>query len=272
MRDSVIRNWARRCKQAALQAWGRGLGAKHRRWTRYTLGAAWSLVHNLVGRQPTAADIPVIINSFNRPTPLKALVTWLERAGFRQIIILDNNSNYLPLLDYYKSVPHEVIRGPNLGPEALWRTEALWRRVRSRYYIYTDADVVPDPNCPLDVADRFLHLLRWRLGTAKVGFGLRVDNLPDHYAKKQSVIEWESKFWVHEVESGVYRAPIDTTFALYRPFAAGYEGSSLRTGMPYLALHMPWYENSAAPTEEDAHYARSAKSGVSTWLEAKGTF
>lgn len=271
MTEMALLAMAKRSKQAWLRVWGRGLGAKHRRFTRVVLGIIWSSYYNLTGRAPRADEIPVIINSFNRPTPLKELIAWLERAGFKQIIILDNASNYLPLLEYYRSLPHEIIYGPNLGPMALWKTEKLWRRVRHRYYIFTDADVVPDKDCPLDAIDHFLHLMRWHLFTPKVGFGLRIDDLPDHYAKKEGVLSWESKHWVHEVEPGVYRAPIDTTFALYRPYAAGHS-HALRTSFPYVARHSPWYENSAAPTAEELHYATSAKTGVSTWLDATGTF
>lgn len=270
MSDRALLAMAKRCKQTWLGFWGRGLGARHRRLSRDLLGILWSLRYNLNGSLPRADEIPVIINSFNRLTPLVELVAWLERAGYTQIIILDNASNYPPLLEYYRSIPYEVVYGPNLGPTALWQTKTLWKRVRGGYYIYSDADVVPDKGCPLDAVDRFLHLIHWRFGTPKVGFGLRIDDLPDHYAKKEGVLSWESKFWAREVETSVYRAPIDTTFALYRPFAAGYS-EALRTGFPYVARHTPWYENSAAPTPEELHYAKTAKSGVSTWLEGTGT-
>ena len=44
--------------------------------------------------------------------------------------------------------------------------------------------------------------------------------------------------------SNVYRAPIDTTFALYRPFTyGGYWLKSGRTGHPFIANHLPWHDD-----------------------------
>jgi hypothetical protein len=148
----------------------------------------------------------------------------------------------------------------------------LWRRIRSNFYVYTDSDIVPDSGCPDDVVEKFLALLLSHWWVDKVGFGLRIDNLPDSYEKKDAVLGWEAKHWEREVEPGVFRAPIDTTFALYRPFARGWSGRSLRTGLPYVAVHTPWYEDSLNPSIEEIHYAKSARAGISTWLEAHGTF
>ena len=44
-----------------------------------------------------ARQIPIIINSFNRLTTLKQLISSLEQRGLTNIYILDNNSTYPPL-------------------------------------------------------------------------------------------------------------------------------------------------------------------------------
>jgi hypothetical protein len=42
-------------------------------------------------------------------SPLIELVDWLERIGCQEIILLDNDSAYEPLLDYYRTTPHIVL-------------------------------------------------------------------------------------------------------------------------------------------------------------------
>ncbi|HWA33283.1 MAG TPA: hypothetical protein VG737_04090, partial [Cyclobacteriaceae bacterium] len=60
--------------------------------------------------QRNAYDIPIIINNFNRLTFPVLLIQFLEKCGYNKIVILDNYSTYPPLLEYYRTCPHEVIR------------------------------------------------------------------------------------------------------------------------------------------------------------------
>jgi hypothetical protein len=234
------------------------LCVRYQKWTR---------------RDRDVRDIPVVINNFNRLEPLRNLIGWLEQVGMRTIIVIDNDSNYPPLLAYYEGLRHEVIRGKNLGAVAIWASEGLWRRIRNDYYIYSDSDVVPDAGCPTDAIQLLFDTLIQNPSLEKVGLGLRIDDLPDSYAKKADVIGWEGKYWQDPVSEILYRAPVATTFAMYRPRAMGvYWLRSLRTGGAYVARHTPWYEDSSNPSEEERYYAMTAKRGVSTWLEARGTF
>jgi hypothetical protein len=112
----------------------------------------------------------------------------------------------------------------------------------------------------------------------KVGFGLRIDDLPAHYRFRQEVIEWESQFWLPEceIEPGVFRCAIDTTFALYRQWSSSQPPlDALRTGHPYVAAHTTWYMSSLAPTEEERYYAEHLEAGTpespgtSSWSRAE---
>jgi hypothetical protein len=242
-------------------------------WRSRQVAGAIRTLHVLALRKaPAASDIPVVINSFNRLSSLKRLVEWLEMIGTRQIIIIDNASTYPPLLDYYKTLTHEIVYAENLGEGALWKLPYLWKRIRSDFYVYTDPDIVPASDCPGDAVGKFLALLISHWWVDKVGFGLRIDDLPDEYEKKAAVLDWEAKHWEREIEPSVFKAGIDTTFALYRPYARGWSGSALRTGFPYVAAHTTWYSDSRNPSPEDVHYANSVRKGISTWLEANGTF
>lgn len=102
----------------------------------------------------------------------------------------------------------------------------------------------------------------------KVGFGLKIDDLPAHYPKKQEVIAWEQQYFTNRVEPGIFHARIDTTFALYRPgaFLQCWD-ETLRTDEPYLLRHMPWYENPQSFTEETQYYLNHT-SASSSWYTA----
>ena len=46
-------------------------------------------------------QIPIFINSRDRLICLQRLIDWLQNAGYRNIYILDNDSTYPKLLNYY---------------------------------------------------------------------------------------------------------------------------------------------------------------------------
>lgn len=205
-----------------------------------------------------ANDIPVIINNFNRLTTLRMLIERLEKAGCRNIHIIDNASTYPPLLEYYETMPYTVHRlGVNLGFKALWKSK-LNKELCRDYFVYTDSDVVPLAECPDDFMAVFLDVLKTHRLARKVGFSLRIDNLPDHYAHKEKVIAHESRFFERPTADGrMYRAPIDTTFAMYRPrigLSRSFSAEAYRMAYPYQAEHMPWYNDLSNLSEEEQYY------------------
>jgi hypothetical protein len=213
--------------------------------------------------------IPVIINNFNRLSYLRELLRWLERAGMKNIYILDNASTYPPLLEFYKNSTHKIIYlGANLGHLALWKSK-YFNQFKSSFYIYTDPDVVPIEECPNDAIAQFLDILLAHSQLEKVGFSLKIDDLPLQYAKREEVKNWEEKFWQNEIAPGIFDAAIDTTFALYKPYTNGniWVSPAVRTGFPLTARHMPWYENSAQPDEETLYYQAHIKKGASHWIK-----
>lgn len=214
-----------------------------------------------------AGDIPVFINARDRVSPLRTLVAWLERAGCSRIIVVDNASTYPPLLKYLDGLDHPVVRlKDNLGQAAPWLSGVIDRFVEpGERYAETDPDVVPDEGCPLDALEHFDRLLDEYPEVYKVGFGLRIDDLPDRYRHREAVRRWESRYWTDEVAPGVYRAPVDTTFALYRAGVPLAMEPALRTGPPYVARHLPWYADSRRPNRELTYYLEHAKAGINNW-------
>ncbi len=205
-------------------------------------------------------SIPVIINNFNRITTLKMLIESLEKRNYLNIHIIDNASTYPPLLDYYGKCPYPVYRlKTNVGHLALWETD-IYKKFIKHFYVYTDSDVVPIHECPDNFMEVFLKILLKHKYARKVGFSLKIDNLPDSFSGKNEVIEWERKYFENKVEDILYKAPIDTTFALYRPRSKGGANSTqvFRTAYPYEASHLPWYVDSNNLSEEEIYYITHA--------------
>lgn len=213
-------------------------------------------------------EIPVIINNYNRIDHLQRLIDWLEKAQMHNIYIIDNASTFPRLLDYYENTKHVVIKlEANIGYKALWDTSIhLW--FRGLPYIYTDPDILPIDECPLDVVQFFQATLSKHKDINKVGFGLQIDDIPDFYPHKSDVIEWEMQFWKTPISENLYKADIDTTFALYRANSVKQQwGKTLRTGGVFLAKHLPWYENPESISDEELFYKKNATSSV--WYTKK---
>ena len=210
-------------------------------------------------------DIPIIINNRNRLTFLKNLIESLEVKGYRNIFIIDNNSDYQPLLDYYKTCPYKIFRlDRNVGYLALWQTE-IYKNFIKDFYVYTDSDVVPAEDCPDDFLNQFLQVMKSDKSLMKIGLSLKIDDLPDYFSMKNQVLDWESQYWkVESNDNRYYIANVDTTFALYRPFVRG--GASrlkmYRSKKPYSAYHMPWYNDSQNLNDEELFYINSAKTST----------
>lgn len=214
-------------------------------------------------------NVPVFVISFNRLKYLQKLIAWLERAGFENIHIVDNASTYPLLLEYLKATPHKVHRvEKGYKHLVVWECGRFSDIIDSQEYIVTDCDVLPIDGCPSDVARYFSDVLKKHRWATKVGFSLKIDDIPDSYAMKDSVTHWEGQFWRKKVGEGLYEASIDTTFALYRPGIYPTEKrwwKSIRAGYPYTARHLPWYEDTANPDSEDIFYQKNIASNRSTF-------
>lgn len=203
--------------------------------------------------------IPIIINNHNRLGMMKKLIASLEQRGYFNIYIIDNLSTFPPLLDYYKSCSYPVFfLNRNLGMSALWKS-GIYKKFKNNFFVYTDPDIVPIDECPEDFLLFFLQCLRKYKLARKVGFSLKIDDLPDHNLLKNEIIRCEEHFFHDYIRDGIlYRAPIATTFALYRPRSKHKHANNniemYRTAFPYMARHLPWYFDSNNPDEENRYY------------------
>jgi hypothetical protein len=212
-------------------------------------------------------DIPIFIICRDRVDSLRVLVSWLEHRGLKNILFIDNDSIYPPLIEYFRDTPYQVFPTKlNIGHKSPWISGFVKTLVPDGFYVVTDPDVIPIEDCPDDILDRFMELHEEFFDYQKIGFGLKIDDLPKEYSLRNSVVEWESQFWKYELKPDVYEAPLDTTFALYKPYNYQYFLTpSIRTGGKMMARHMPWYSDTSKPTNEDIFYKKRVDGEITSW-------
>lgn len=246
-----------------------------KRAVRLTLSSSRKAYNNFMrlflGKEVNESNfkqIPIIINNFNRLTFTKKLIHRLEEWGYTNIYILDNNSTYPPLLEYYSYSKHKIIRlSENKGYMALWNSN-VFSQFKNSYYVYTDPDVLPLESCGENFLNEMLQVLKQYPQIEKLGLALSITDLPDTYKLKEKVIALEQEYWKKQIVKDLYDAPVDTTFALYKPLAKGNADQcpAYRLGGKYGAQHLPWYENSQNPSEEELFYQKSVSKNSSYWI------
>lgn len=201
-------------------------------------------------------------------------VTAMTEAGLDPVII-DQGSTWPLATDYLKGVESAGVQVLYRGgghPRLVWDWEPFRQACGpADKYVVTDCDVVPSDDCPHDWPDWLSRLLDAYPEYGKAGLGLRLDRIPDTYQRKDHVLKWEQKFWDEPVRPGVYKAPVDTTLAMYRPLGTGSFDitlSAVRTGHPYVADHLAWYEDYDELDEELRWYHEHAEPGISYWTVA----
>lgn len=199
-----------------------------------------------------------IIN-FNRLTYLRDMVSWCLKNNLETIIV-DNASDYEPLLEYYESRPCEIIRLPqNYGHGVMWYQ--MFDIPKNERFIVTDPDLDMSgvPADFLDVLNRGLD----KYDVPKCGLSLEIADLPDS-EEGRFIRKVEGVFWTHPLDAMYFDAKCDTTFALYREGMNYYTIDGIRTNRPYTARHYSWYytDFNLLP-EDEKHYYRTANGSAS---------
>ena len=215
-------------------------------------------------------NIPLIILSYNQPTYLKNLINWWKFYNpENEIIIVDNASTYLPLLEFYKNPGEGITILHYTENNCRWNLKKALEAIKCDYYVVSDCDIMPCPDTPPNFLEIFKYCID-RLGYHHVGFCLKIDDLPDFIDNKPEILANETGFWNNKTtiefkgkEYTGYRAPIDTTLAMYKK-SDGWENpmpvkkwdSSLRIFNSY---HLAWYLSPDGINEEMYNYFKTAR-------------
>lgn len=201
--------------------------------------------------------IPVIINSFNQEFYLRNIIDKFQSFGFENIYVLDNQSTSPKLINYYGKLSQNsnvtvIFYGANLGPR-YFHLNGLTDVIGDLPHLYTD----PDLDFELIAENYVSYLLELsrKYKICKVGSALEIPNddliksnlILNINGKKYSIKEWESQFWINQIEKNIYFAPIDTTIHLFNPQYYN-KGDSYITGLRvakvgFIAKHLPWYHS-----------------------------
>jgi len=208
-------------------------------------------------------QFPIFIICRDRLTPLQELLRWLKDAGEKNIYLIDNQSTYPPMVEFLETTKYIVIRSEHNTQESPW---IYMQDSMHDYFVVTDPDVIPGEMCPRQVIYHMYTRLSIDPSIVKLGLSLKIDDLPDHYVHKEDVMAWESQFWQHyNARHDYYLAPIDTTFALYKPNTPYVLSPAARMAPPYEARHLPWYMHSKYLTNEEKYYREHMNGAISNW-------
>lgn len=170
-----------------------------------------------------------------------------------QIIILDNGSTYPPLLEWYDKVQGiiEVRKLKNEGHLAFWGI-GMDKEV-GEFFVYTDSDLELDENFPKDWKEQMLELIKSHK-INKIALAIRIDDLPEHYRYRNQVKRNEGRWWLEEVEKGVFKADTDTTFALMRNIHDNCFPSLRVAKNGFICRHVPFYIDLDNLDPEEKYY------------------
>ena len=145
---------------------------------------------------------------------------------------------------------------------ALWAI-GLYKQL-DEYFIYTDSDIVLPDSFPNDWKEIMLNVMKSYPEYQKVGLGIRIDDLPEHYRYKYQVMRNEGRWWLETVEPNIYKADTDTTFALMKNFGDNCY-KSLRIARPdMMCRHHGWYLSLYDLDDEEKYYLDNLGERVTT--------
>jgi glycosyltransferase involved in cell wall biosynthesis len=218
--------------------------------------------------------IKVVINNRNRLTTTKNMVEkLLELNPNEQIIIIDNESTYPPLLQWYERTMNNpnsnvaVHFEKNEGHLALWST-GLDKKLGD-YFVYSDSDIILPSEFPKSWKMVMYNQLVWnRNSYNKVALGIHIDDLPDHYRYKNQVIRNENRWWLekHDTEmfDYLYKADTDTTFFMMRNIGDNCYKSLRIAKKDMMCRHHGWYLDLENLDEEEKYYLDHLADRVTT--------
>ena len=213
--------------------------------------------------------VPVYINARNLLTPLRRMIDYLVQIPNARPIIVDNDSTWPPLLDYYDAeCPVEVVRTGINGGKFGWVNHLLdHAAIGVTKYVVTDSDLEL-AGVPVDVLNVLASGLDENPHITKCGLSLDIESIPDEYSLADEVRTWERQFW-QQRRGHFFEAGIDTTFAMRRasdPIARETHGH-LRSDKPYTAIHWPWTwsPDAIAASGEIQHYITNCSADGLHW-------
>ena len=220
--------------------------------------------------------IPIFIPCFDNPTYLQNTIRQLQALRCENIVVVDNGSSYPPMVELLSALSHEVtvvLGHENRGARHIFMVDKHYALLPELFCV-TDPDLQFNPQLPEDFLASLVCLTE-DYAVGKAGFSLDISDKSrlreDDFliaGKKYKIWEWEEQFWKEPLgllngEDQIYRAHVDTTFAVYNKkfFRREHLYDGVRVAGKYTCQHLPWYKDTIVPEAEDTYYRRAARFG-----------
>jgi hypothetical protein len=218
---------------------------------------------NILNVQMIKKNMTIAIIGYNQYTYISNMVTQLKKYS-NDIVIIDNNSTYKPLLEYYNNFEYSLLKmDKNYGHKVY--EEKILNTLFGNIFIITDPDLELNPKLPLNFITNLVNISN-KYKSSKVGFALEISSInirPELVYADMPLKIWESRFWqnkINDTKWELYIASIDTTFCLIN---TNYSGTSIRVANNYTCKHLPWYINFHENLLED-EYDKYLENNIST--------
>ena len=218
--------------------------------------------------------IPIYVPVFNNPTYTKYFVEQLQENQCNDIYIVDNKSDYPPMISLLKELEqkYNVVRlDRNEGPHFILRNQNFYKSL-PEIFCLSDPDMELSRNLPKEfLADLLQISNQYKMG--KVGFALEVpaeEELKDIELNMEGKIwnmrEWESQWWENCIGKSLkgddlYMTTLDTQFALYNKnyFDPNDRYRCIRVAGRFTAKHLGLYKKTIVPEAEQEFYRNSTR-------------
>jgi len=218
--------------------------------------------------------IPIVILNRDRLIPLQEQVSALKSKGYHNITIIDNQSTYPPLLEWYKDSGLDVFHNDvtenscHAFRDLVLMQHPKFVEITSNWYVFNDSDIIPLDTVPDNFINDLIDFAK-RHNKSKVGMSIKIDDLDLSYPLNAWVHSYESSYWTNAIIDGdieLYPHPIDTTFAVHAPNTIPtWSNDTLRVGEPYIVKHAPFYYNPEALPDDEKYYLEHMNKQSSNW-------
>lgn len=220
-------------------------------------------------------NTPIVILNRDRLYPLMEQVEALRKKGYNNITIIDNQSTYQPLLDWYKICEADIFYNDltenscHAFRELVYMQHPKFLDIIKDWYVFNDSDIIPLDTVPDDYVEHLAGFAA-KYGKTKVGMSIKIDDIDLSYPLNAWVHSYESGYWTNGVmdESGteLYPHPVDTTFAVHQPGAIPtWSNNAFRAGLPYIVKHAPFYYDPNNLPEDEKYYLTHMNKISSNW-------
>lgn len=219
-------------------------------------------------------SIPIVILNRDRLNPLVEQVAVLKSKGYNNIIVIDNQSTYQPLLDWYSLnlvdvFYNNITANSNTAFRDLVAAKhPKFTAIVSNWYVFNDSDIIPLSTVPDNFVDDLVYYAI-RHQKTKVGMSIKIDDINLDYPLNAWVHGYESSYWTNGIKDGeveLYPHPIDTTFAVHAPNTQPtWSNDTLRVGVPYIVKHAPFYYDPENLPDDEKYYLAHMNKQSSNW-------